>query len=147
MSWCKESQTGSRWQLISESEGNCSGNSKGWAKQKKPHCVSVISDGMSPNTDLIESIKENSKKAQDKNMIPSDSSSQSHVSYHHWHRTYYCLGHSHFSFIWAFKSPLVRFEHQHEVRSISQCVIVIIISQPDSDPETSYDKVVLDRKN
>lgn len=102
---------------------------------------------MSPNTDLIESVKENSKKAENYNMKPSNSTCQCHVGYQHRQGAYYRFCHTHFCDIRTIESPKVSFESNHEVRSISQEVVIIIVSQSDPNPEAFYDKVVLDGKN
>jgi hypothetical protein len=102
---------------------------------------------MSPDTDLVESVKEDSKKAQDYDMKSSNSSGQCHISYEHGHGAYYGFSHSHLSDIRAIEPPEVSFEADYVVGPSSQRIVIIIVSQSDSDPEAFNDKVVLDGKN
>ncbi len=102
---------------------------------------------MSPNTDLIESVKENSEKAENYNMKPSNSTCQCHIGYQHRQSAYYRFSHAHLCDIRTIQSPKVCFDTYHEVRSIPQEVVIIIVSQSNPNPEAFYNKVVLDRKN
>ncbi len=80
-------------------------------------------------------------------MKSSDSPSQCHVSYQHGHGAYYGLSHSHFGRIWAIEPPKVGFETDHVIGASCQRIVIIIVSQSDSDPEAFDDKVVLDGKD
>jgi hypothetical protein len=75
---------------------------------------------MSPDTDLVESVKKDSKKAQDNDMKSSNSSGQCHVGYQHGHGAYYGFSHSHLSDIRAIEPPEVSFEADYVVGPSSQ---------------------------
>jgi hypothetical protein len=47
----------------------------------------------------------------------------------------------------AIEPPEVSFEADYVVGPSSQWIVIIIVSQSDSDPEAFNDKVVLDGKN
>lgn len=102
---------------------------------------------MSPGYDFVESVEEDSEEAEDDNMEASDSASNSHVSNEHGEGTNEGISHSVLGVVRAVESPVIRSEFDSVVRATGKGIVVVIVSESDSNPEASDDEVILDGKD
>lgn len=77
-------------------------------------------------------------------MEATNSTGNGHVGNQHWQGANDGISHSVFSVEWRIESPVVGSESDQIIRSIGKSVIIIIVTQSNTDPETSDDKVILD---